>query len=204
MGRYISPPTTAIIDQATGESVHVEHESLSVIEHTHEDQSAIHFDVDLAAGTTRYILIDLSDTTNWPHDNATVIHIDWVDIHIDSDNTGDYVIKLIALANVDATNGDAYVIHETSGSKTAGNNIDEEMNLTPNGWLVDSARIGSSDISLNDVTYQTDVNLYTLFDPATSDTPPGSGDLILEAVVNAGNITINYDIGYHTHAAGHP
>lgn len=187
-----------------GTIVAVENQALTTVAHAHPDSGNFHFEVDLSAGTTRYIMIDLSDTTLWPHDNTTLIHIDWIDIHIDSDNTGDYVISQIFLDNVDATDGDAYTFHKSSGDKTAGNNIDEEMQLAPDGWILLPERLATSVTSLNDTNYQTDVNMATLLDPATVDTPPGSGDYILEAVVNAGNIRIVVSGGYHTHSATHP
>ena len=192
-----------IID-GDGTVVAVENQALTTVNHAHADSSTFHFQVDLSAGTARYIMLDLSDTTNWPHDNTTLIHIDWVDIHIDSDNSGDYVVSSIFLDNVDATDGDAYTFHISSGDKTAGNNLDEEMMLKPDGWILLPERIATSTISLNDVNYQTDVNMATLLDPTTTDTPPGTGDYILEALVNAGNIRVIIDGAYHTHSATHP
>ncbi len=187
------------------DGLHVENESLSIIQHGHDDSSTLHFHIDLAAAaTTRYIMIDLSDTVNWPHAYASVVHIDWFGVDVDSDNNGNYTLKLGFLANVDATDGDIHVFHDIAGSKSVGNQYYDMMQLAPDGWICAATRHLSSEITLNDTSYQTDVNLPTLIDPATADTPPGSGDIVLVATLAAGAISIDIDIGYHTHSPTHP
>jgi hypothetical protein len=59
-----------------------------------------------------YMLIDLSDTTNWPHTLTGEIILEYILIEVDpsSNFTGDF--KIGYLKNVDATNGDLVTIFD--------------------------------------------------------------------------------------------
>ncbi len=56
-------------------------------------------------------------------------------------------------------------------------------------------------IDLNDVAFQTDVNLATPVDPATTDTPSGTGDIALRVIMVAGSIDLALGATYHSHSA---
>ena len=173
---------------------------LDVVQHTHPDTGAVHFHIDgLTTGTTRYILVDLSDTTNYPHVNTTYAHLEWLQIEVDGTNAAEYKVYIGFLENVDATDGDRYIVKHVSGSRTAGQSIRMFDNFAPNGHRMRSESTATHMISLNDTNYQTDVNLPSTLDPSTSDTPSGSGDVILEIVVSAGTIDASIDLSYHSH-----
>lgn len=205
MGRYISPPVTSIVNSASGVVAHVENNSLSVINHGHSDQGVAHFHIEgLGAGTYTYILIDLSDTTNYPHDYTSVLHIDWLKFEVDASATGDYIVSWGVVENVDATDGDYYIIDHISGSRTAGNSLEDFYDFSGAGWLMDSTKFVTGHKSLNDAIFQTDVNLPTTLSPGAAATPPGDGDMIMQAVVAAGTIDLICTVGYHTHSPAHP
>jgi hypothetical protein len=198
------PAQIFLIDPDTGGAIKVENGHLSVITHGHEDSGVAHFHIEgLTAATYRYILVDRSDTTNYPHDNDLELHVEWLQLEVDANNTAEYDLQFGFLENVDDTNGDRYVWEFVSGNKTAGNSIRIYKYYGPSGPIMASERLATGFISLNDTNYQTDVNLPSTLDPATSDTPSGNGDIILEAVVSAGEITLHVTIGYHSHAADH-
>lgn len=190
-----------LVDAVTGEALDINIEGRAeIVQHAHPDTGAIHFHVEgLTAGTYRFILIDLSDTTNYPHANTSYAHVEWIEAQVDSNNTGDYTVSLGFLENVDDANGDRYISKHWSGTKTAGNQLLAFDNLLPAGWRMRSQSIATHAISTNDTNYQTDVNLPSTLDPATSDTPSGNGDIVLEIVVNVGEIDVSFDIGYHSH-----
>lgn len=192
---------TQLVDAITGDPVAINTEGrIEIIQHPHQGFGTLHFHVEgLTAGTYRFILIDISDTTNYPHINTSNAHLDWFEIQVDADVNGDYAINLGFVENVDATAGDKYITKHWSGTKSAGNQLLESFSPFPNGWRMISSKVATHDITLNDTNYQTDVNLPSTLDPATADTPAGSGDVILEIVVNAGEINFSLDVGYHSH-----
>ena len=75
----------------------------NVINHSHIDQGATHMHVDgLGAGTTRYLLVDISDTTNYPHANTTYIHLEWFEVEVDGSAAAEYQVNLGFIENVDS------------------------------------------------------------------------------------------------------
>lgn len=174
--------------------------AIKVSEHSVVGNGAFHMHIDsITAGTTRYIVIDISDTTNYPHTETDYPHLEWIQMAVDGNATADYVISVGFLDDVDATNADSYMMKHWSGTKTAGRSFREHLVFAPNGWKMSPEFIATSDVTLNDTNYQTDVNLPSTIDPGTSDTPSGSGDMILEVVVAAGEISLSLEGGYHSH-----
>lgn len=194
-----------IADETTGETAYVEHNSLSVLQHSHEDQSTVHFYASAIVASQDYILVDLSDTTNYGHDNTTIIHLDWVCWDIDASTTpaAAYMVGWGYLDNVDATDGDFFNYHHVVGTRTAGLLQENCIIIHPNGWL-GNGQHATGHKSLNDTAFQTDVNLASTLDPTTTDTPSGDGDIALRITVTAGTIDPTISAGYHTHSVGHP
>lgn len=197
-------PAATIIKDVLGHKANVEDGNLDVLQHGHSDSGVAHFHLEgLGAGTYTYILIDLSDTTNYPHDYTSILHVDWIAWEVDSDVSGDYIVSWGVVENVDATDGDYYIIHHVSGSRTAGNSLEDFYNFTGSGWLMDSTKFATGHKSLNDVIFQTDVNLPTTLSPGAAATPPGAGDMIMQVVVAAGTVDVICTVGYHTHSPDH-
>lgn len=170
-----------------------------VVQHSHPDNGVISFTSDSISATTRFILIDISDTTNYPHTGTTYIHLEDIYILIDTSSSADYELRIGFLENVDDTNGDFYSVYNIKGDKKTGQNKEVYLPVYPNGPRMRSSSLASSTISLNDTNYQTDVNLASTLDPGTADTPSGSGDLVLEVIVNAGDLFVNINMSYHSH-----
>jgi hypothetical protein len=198
-------PSATIIKDELGHRANVEDGNLDVLQHAHSDAGVAHFHLEgiTGAATYTYLIIDLSDTTNYPHDYTSVIHIDWIKFEVASDVTGDYLITWGVVENVDATDGDYYIIDHISGSRIAGNSVKGFYEFNGAGWTMDSARMATGHTSLNDVTFQTDVNLPTTLSPGVAATPPGDGDLIMQVVLAAGTIDVICTVGYHTHSPDH-
>lgn len=192
---------TFITDETSGDTMTVNSEGRGdVIQHAHVSQGTQHFHIDgLTTGTYRYILIDISDTTNYPHTLTDYVHVEWLEIEVDADVQGAYSVNLGFLDNVDATNGDRYITKHWSGSRTAGNQLLEFINPYPNGWRMRPENTVTHMISLNDTNYQTDVDLPSTLTPTAPDTPAGTGDVVLEVTVTAGTINLSQEMGYHTH-----
>jgi len=192
----------AIIDgQGSGISMTVNSEGRAdVVQHAHPNNGWIHFEVDGLTASQDFIVIDLSDTTNYPHDSTGYLHIENLRIHTDSNNQGDYEIQIGFLDDVDATNGDFYVVADLDGSKTIGRSQDIVLPYYPNGPRLRTQSVAVSYKSLNDTAFQTDVNLASTLDTATTDTPSGSGDMVVRIIINGGTVTVGMELSYHSHA----
>ena len=173
-----------------------------MVQHSHSNNGWVHFESGSLSASQDYIFVDISDTTNYPHVDTSYIHLEYLRIHVDSDVNGNYAVQVGFLENVDESNGDFYPLVDISGTKKTGNTIDQIFPFYPNGAKGTSSFAVSSEKSLNDTAFQTDVNLASSLDSGTTDTPSGDGDLAIRVVVNAGSIIVGVEASYHTHNGG--
>jgi hypothetical protein len=170
-----------------------------VVQHSHPNNGNIHFQLDGVAASVDYILVDISDTTNYPHDQTGYVHIENLLLQVDSDVNGDYTIEIGYVDNVDATNGDFHAMYVLSGTKKVGNTQYVYFDGYPNAARFKAGFSLSTENSLNDTAFQTDVNLGSTLDPTTADTPSGDGDMVMRITRTAGTINISVNFAYHTH-----
>jgi hypothetical protein len=160
------------------------------------DTHTVHLDTGQVSATTTqgFMLVDLSDTTNWTHSNTGHINVEYLMIEIDPDASFVGEIKLGFLTNVDGTDGDFNDIF----------NIDMRRKAD---LLVHTIDFGShgldcetnhhfGPVTANSTLYQTDVNLQGP-DGATS-YPSGNGDLVLQVGVTAGSVNVSMTVGYES------
>lgn len=189
-----------ITDATTGETATVNVDGhLDIVPHGHPEGGNILFKKDFSASED-LILIDLSDTTNYPHDNTSWLHTHNMVMSIQGSTSADYTIQIGFLESVDGTDGDFHEIFTVDGSKKAGNSAFIDISQAPEAPRLTSSRF-TGPVELNQTAFQTDVNLASTLDPATADTPSGSGDMVMRVTRNAGSFSVNLMIGYHSHAA---
>lgn len=170
-----------------------------VVQHAHPNNGFIHFESASLSASQDFILIDISDTVNYPHTLTDYVHLEWLRIHTDATAlTADYSIEVGFLENVDATDGDFHALYDLSGAINLGTSKDVQFNFYPNGARCQASSVANNP-TLNDTAFQTDVNLASTLDPTTADTPSGDGDLVLRLSHTAGNIIIGVEASYHTH-----
>lgn len=158
------------------------------------DIEVIHLDAEDIVLTEGFMLIDLSDTTNWPH--TATGHIDVLFITITTDPTSTFSgdIALGFLTNVGVANGDFNEFFE----------IHMEKKPEPDIFVINYGAFGIAletdhffgPITANDTTWQTDVSLQGP-DGATS-YPSGAGDMVMLISRTAGDISVSITIGYRT------
>lgn len=195
-----------VITDSSGNTVEWDDSTrIGTIPHEHSGHGDIHFHIKGIVADYRCIVIDLSDTINWPHTTGVAIHIDYLDVQIDADATGEYDVELWTVDNCDATDCDSMMVWGVSGSRQSGNNAEIQVNWGANGpvCIFGEGGVLSTMTTLNDTTYNTATNLCTTLDPGTADTPPGDGDLIMYVDWIAGTIDLNVNISYHVHTADH-
>ena len=157
----------------------------------------VHMDVSTAHTLIAYSLIDLSDTTNWPHTNTTEIVIEYIILEVDPDSNFVGEVKLGFLTNVDATNGDFNQFLDVDMRRKA-DLFSEVIDFGSHGLHCKTdSHFGP--VSANSTLFQTDVNLGGPDDPGTTTYPSGAGDLVM-IVDGDGTNTVNVSItiGYET------
>jgi len=159
---------------------------------------------DLAA-TEAFVLVDLSDTTNFPHASTAKLVLYHLSIWGELKTSGQYVVTIGVISEVDATDGTAewiwYLNSETDEQATDGiRQFHVEFNY-PWGMDLVVASDALTNVVTNselaaDVTWQTDVSLDSPVGDASS--PPGAGDLValVEETTGGGTISLHILVGY--------
>lgn len=160
----------------------------------HVDIEVVHIDVDVSAAQD-FMLIDLSDSTAWPH--SATGHIDIAYILINVNPTGTFLgdIEMGFLTNVDGTDGDFNPVFEIHMDKKQ-DSITQFMNFGAFELSLESAH-WYGPITANDTAFQTDV---ALTGPAGATHNSGSGDFVMRIEVGASSAAVGVTIGYRTHA----
>lgn len=160
-----------------------------------------HFRANNITSDTNFILHDMSDTTNYKHlsTHTAYIHIKNIFVQVDANAAATWDVKLGFLQNVDDTNGDFWIIRHWAGSIQASQDLLLFLPLDASGNKCTPDDTITHGISLNDTAYQTDVNLPSIIDPTTADTPAGNNDLVLLVEVSTGAVDVVFDFAGHTH-----
>ncbi len=155
----------------------------------------VHLDTGSVAIQTAFMLIDISDTTNWKHTETDHIIIDHILIEVDPDATYLGEIKVGFLSAVDATNGDFNQIIDFDMAKKSDLAIED---LTFGGGFHCQASTHFGPILADSTLFQTDVNLGGPNDPSTLAYPSGAGDLVLLVERSAGTVDVSITMVYET------
>ncbi len=158
------------------------------------DTYVVHLDAQNIQTQTAFMLIDLSDTTNWPHTNTGHINLEYVILEVDPDDSFFGEIKFGFLTNVDGDNGDFNQV------------LDIDM-VRKSDLLVEVIDFGSHGLDLetthwfgpttaNSLLFQTDVNL--LGPDGTTAFLSGAGDLVMIIERSAGAVDVSLTVGYET------
>ncbi len=157
--------------------------------------------------STSVVVIDLSDTTNWPHTETGQINISSIRFEFDKTAASTATVKLGVVNEIDASTGSVTWFYSKENTLNVSNTGIESLisptptlirlRVNPNGPQTDGLTpyILSNDKTSGSTTYQTDVGLPS---PVNNSTLPGFGDLIMSVVNGASAITINLEIQYHT------
>lgn len=159
---------------------------------------AVTMEIENIAASQDFILIDKSDTTNFPHASATgIVHITILDVEVDPDSSFVGDIELGFLENVDGDNGDYHVIKEWHMEKRA-DLIEDFVNLIGDPFKCSSTYHLTNAISLNDEAFQDDVALSSPYDDAAAyTTVSGDGDIALRITMSAGSADLSIEIKYY-------
>lgn len=160
------------------------------------------FTVELCAASVNadkgFMIVDLSDTTNWPHVNTGKIQIYNVKASFTLDSTFAGRFDLGWLSGVTATNGDLNHIHSWRfDSVSTGTAFGDELNFGGEGMFFEcNTAYWFGLTSADDTTWQSDVNLTGPNGNASF--PAGNGDLVCRIDRTAGTLSFGLTVTYRT------
>lgn len=142
------------------------------------------------AATSWAVLIDLSDTVNWPHEPGVGIDISYMSLQVDKaiNTLGRFQIGVVT--RVDATNGDVSVFRGIIFDKDDGaGRIDRTENFSPSQIRCEvsggtTPNFLTSNRVLNDTGIQSDVALDSPLGTAT--VIPAVGDVVIRLLHTSG------------------
>lgn len=175
-------------------------EALLVYQTSIQGGVEIHFHVNnLTVGTYKFILIDISDVTNYKHLGGTeYAHLEREDVSVTCDINGAWVATIGFLENVTPTTSDEFVYNHWQGSKDTGNRLEHVLNSFPVGQQMNSQYLTSHSTGQNN--YTSSVQVASTLSPDAPDTFPGDGDVYLSVNVTSGTVEeLKINLGYHSH-----
>ena len=162
----------------------------------HVDIEIVHLDIDDISAAQDFMLIDLSDTTNWPHSNTGHIDIAYLIINVNPTSTFVGDIELGFLSSVDAENGDFNGVLEIHMDKKQ-DSITLFMNYGAFEVSLESAH-WFGPITANDAIWQT--SGADIVGPDGNAFPSGAGDFVMLVTATTSDVAVGLTVGYRTHA----
>ena len=154
----------------------------------------VHLDTGSVAAETAFMLIDLSDTTNWPHTETGHIHVSYIILMVSPDASFLGDVRFGVLSSVDATNGDFHDFLNYDFSKKSDMQAASVI-FGSNGLHLEGANYFGP-VATDSTLFQTDVNLAG--PDGTTAYPSGDGDLVMKIGRTAGTVSVSVTIGYET------
>jgi hypothetical protein len=177
-----------------------------------EKSMIIHSTMTVAANTsTTSIVISLSSTTVWPHQQTGSIGISDIKFELDKLAASSVTIRMGVINFVDISSGSVTWFLDRSFIKNVSNtdpftdfhsdNASYELYVKPGSSPTSNGtttRILSNEITDHSTAFETDTNLPS----PVGMWPPHVGDIVLEVTNNDGTNAVNilYTIMYHSHA----
>jgi hypothetical protein len=181
-----------------------EESSSGFVEHAHSSAGFIHFHLESITASTSYIVIDLSDTTNYFHLKDYLIHLDKFWYRIDADNNASYRVNLWAIDDITSISCTRTMVWSESGEKATDVNLQGDVTMSPYGPLVTKDKIASTMKEAGYEGYNLSTPMKSTIYPSAASVTPGNGDLILEFIMNEANpIEPHFLFAYHTHSRFH-
>jgi hypothetical protein len=196
-GKVSTETTLSSVDTTLSNITYETYESITSVPVVpgHHEAFSVHLDAEDVQTTTGYMLIDLSDTTNWPHTATNHIDIEKICINVDPNTNYAGDVEIGFLTNVDASNGDFNII-QTWHLDRGGSNFSTCLEFAFGGPLHINTDVWFGPTVANDTTWQTDVNLQGPDNAINY--PSGNGDLVMKVTRTAGSVDVGVLIMYHT------
>lgn len=165
---------------------------------SHTEPASVHYSAALKdqslTQTTGYVLIDLSDTANFPHNNSHHFHIKWLNVDWETANaTNEWSLILAFITAIDGTSAsyrEFFRVNHLIKGDVAGHDF-VSAQISP-------LSLETSDFIGVDVTGDTLFNTGDALDSPRGSglVTPGVGDTIVKLAYSSGNVDFNMLIGY--------
>lgn len=156
--------------------------------------------------STSAVVVDLSNTTNFPHKQTGVLNISSIGIEIDKAAASTTTVRLGVINYVNSSTGSVTWFRKIEGNLNVSNtNIVDFRSYTPNFLKLrveqsstpdaDGATpfLVSNDTTSGSTIYQTDINLPSPIGGSAC----GPGDLVLSVVNGNGAVVVSIEVQYH-------
>jgi len=187
-------PVELITDGSKINTQTVENETSMLVSPGAADIEYIHLDAKDISLEEAFMLIDLSNTEKFPHEETGHIDIVFLSINVAPDATYAGDIELGFLTNVDGTNGDFNGIFEIHMDKKTAPIIGNIPLPFGGISLEESHFFGPTEA--NSTLFQTDVNLQG--PDGNTSFPSGNGDFVMIIGRTAGEVSVGITVGYIT------
>jgi len=161
------------------------------------------------SASTPYVLVDLSDTTNFPHTQTAEVHL--LGLHLDTEkHGGGFDVWVGVVTENDATDGSVTWLHRfdlealnTYGIEPQHREIDFTLGASNPQGVNCAVRSGATPFLISNLTQADNVNWQNdtnRASPAGSTTKPGAGDIVVwvEEVVDDGTLDFTLTAIYET------
>lgn len=165
-------------------------------------------DINLAVSTNAIAkLIDLNDTTNWPHKDTGFINISSIRIEIDKTAASTTTVKIGVVNMVDTSTGSITWFHTVEGVKDVSNtNVIDVESYTPN-FICTKTNVASNTladgstpfIASNELTSGTTLIRNSItYQGVTNGNTMKRGDIVLGIINGIVAETVTVEIQYHS------
>jgi hypothetical protein len=179
----------------------------------------VHLGAEAVAASTAYVLVDLSDTTNFPHADTNWLNLLGLHLNAELQSDGVFDIWVGVIYEVDAENGSAEWLHcfhleaadnatdstghrEQSVDFTLGGGNPDGINCQVNSGGTGLVYFVSNQEQAGNANWQTDTGLASPVGAAAGATgKPGAGDIVIwaEEVADAGTLDFSLTAIYEAH-----
>ena len=161
------------------------------------DGTSVSFRKDGINTATGYVLIDLSDTTNYPHLSTTHLGIDWIIITGLASSTAVGYYDIGFITRIDETNSDWQSIFHGHFDKKE-ERFEVMLNMIPQSIMcLVSQHLSGGELKItSDTIFQNDATVEGVYSATTT---PAVGDLVLKVTLSAGTADMAVAVGYHSH-----
>ena len=164
--------------------------------HTNDACFVVSYEVTAVEAKTGYVLIDLSNATNYPHTLTSEIHVDWLAFSMLGDVSCEGHVHIGFISAIDADKGTMISFVCKPADKIArASFVSRQYNPSAVRCKTAGVLAGGGMKIVDDTTFQNDVALAGTYEAVI----PAVGDLVMLIDRVAGTFdTVSVAIGYHT------
>lgn len=164
--------------------------------HTNDSCFVVSYEANAVEAKTGYVLIDLSNATNYPHTEVNEIHVDWLAFSMLGDVSCEGHVHIGFISAIDADKGTLISFVCKPADKIArASFVSRQYNPSAVRCKTAAVLAGGGMKIVDDTTFQNDVVLAGTYEAVI----PAVGDLVMLIDRVAGSFdTVSVAIGYHT------